>query len=1609
MVSYRLCRHHPTIGLITVLVLKLILFNAGFAQQTDTNFFITAGRDASVSEGDSLFRAVFYIGCPPTVAGSLHLRIFDADIGGKFDQIITPSRARYRLYGKGTIQPHIRSISDPTRNDKPLIDLELGEDELYDNQWRTLGSFRVIDGEPIDSLSTFQFIVDGASGSSINLYQIFVSSEEKRNTAMTGIHLTTPVMTVLIPASDKLAIQIPFIISPKATVLDMHNFDAEDMGELFLQTCSREKVPVCLSGNSFSCSTRIPIQESERGNRAALIVMGEHVKADYIQCWISNESGEFLPLLVPPMISPMNHLPVPGFDALPLSDCLSALLDASATTDPDGDDMSFQWFSGEQSIGEGRRIVHRFPQAGQFPVRLVVEDNSGFVANTKQLTKPIRINSVPSAEFDAPQTAAPLEDLVFDGTRSRDEDGQILQYLWDFGDGEKAAGKIVRHAYTRAGRYGVTLRVEDDSQSFCNNSEKTSVVWVNSPPVSNAHLKSEAAVDEDVKMDGLGSIDSDGEIIRYVWKFGDGSAAEGATVSHHYQAPGTYRVQLIVSDNAGAKNSTQMDSATVVVNAPPVAVGKGKSIVSIREVVVFDAAGSYDPDGRITEYEWDLGDGTVKTGKQVLHAYGKPSRFEIRLTVKDNSNVMNNETEMRFSIRVNSPPVPNAGGDRLVNSSTVFFDAGASRDEDDAIIDYEWDFGDSQSAHGRTARHTFALPGTYRVRLVVKDGSGTSTAVQSDTIQVKVNHPPMADAGRKRVVAPGETVVLDAGFSHDPDGEIVSYRWEAEKGIVKIGKRVEYTYQNPGLFQALLAVQDNADAEDVHSVDIVVNAQPIARITPINRKAPGQEVVFDGSGSFDPEGGIIEAKWDFGDGSPQKNGLTVTHVYSSPGRYLASLTVRDNSQASNCTGISTQPISINHTPVPDAGKDQYTCSQTIHFNGSSSFDADNDPLVLVWNFGDSVTASGTLVTHTYRRPGVYPVRLTVDDGTGLSNAKTEMFIKVHINSSPSAVIDAPTEVCAGENILLDASRSSDPDKDPLKYVWDFGDGTVGEGVNPVHVYKQGGLFRVLLTVMDNSELPCNVALAEVVVYAVDAPVAKAGEDRTMCANMSVLFDGSHSSGGNRSIQGYEWDFGDGHQGGGIRTFHTYTQAGLYTVKLKISVPPEGNCENYSEDELTIKVLPSPIVAFDFSQSGCAGKEMVFDAGASTAGNATITQYTWDFGDDVTEQGVRSAHCYQKSGKYNVRLTLMTDAEQECNTAYLEHSVFINDPPCARMEITTSQENLSAIVPFSVVSFSARESDDRDGSIRRYNWSFGDGGSADGVFVQHWFTRPGQYHVHLSVEDNSRTSCKTDTVMTTISIVTPPVWTIDGPPQACIDEPIVFSLQSSGEEKSITDTILWHLDGRDTLGGCRLTKAFAVPGDYQVQAFCRNTWSTAKDIRIYSIPVVLLPEQMEVDAGEPLVIQPLLTNEGKLPLAFQWDLGDGTRTDQLPLHYVYNAPGLYTAKLTLRYTRLQSCPVSEYTVRVSVLASPDMSIEVCPDTLYSGGARDEATFKAVCADSSRAFACRWDFGDGQTDSGPCVKHAYQRPGSFLVQLTVWDASRKSAKRVTVQKRIQVLSR
>ena len=89
---------------------------------------------------------------------------------------------------------------------------------------------------------------------------------------------------------------------------------------------------------------------------------------------------------------------------------------------------------------------------------------SDSATHTIQISEPVRTNRPPKAVIGGPTSGSVGKKMSFSGADSTDDDGRIVSYAWDFGDGTTGSGKSVTHVYKAAGSYKVTLTVTDDGK-----------------------------------------------------------------------------------------------------------------------------------------------------------------------------------------------------------------------------------------------------------------------------------------------------------------------------------------------------------------------------------------------------------------------------------------------------------------------------------------------------------------------------------------------------------------------------------------------------------------------------------------------------------------------------------------------------------------------------------------------------------------------------------------------------------------------------------------------------------------------------------------------------------------------------------------------------------------------------------------------------------------------------------------------------------------------------------------------------------------------------------------------------------------------------------------
>ena len=116
-------------------------------------------------------------------------------------------------------------------------------------------------------------------------------------------------------------------------------------------------------------------------------------------------------------------------------------------------------------------------------------------------------------------------------------------------------------------------------------------------------------------------------------------------------------------------------------------------------------------------------------------------------------------------------------------------------------------------------------------------------------------------------------------------------------------------------------------------------------------------------------------------------------------------------------------------------------NEELLFDASQSADPDGFIIAYHWDFGDGYTAEGKTTTHSYFKPGTYPVTLTVTDNFGASTTNTTTATITVPNRPPSnPFIGGPVNGTKDTDYLF-IIGSTDDDQDELTYLINWGDGT----------------------------------------------------------------------------------------------------------------------------------------------------------------------------------------------------------------------------------------------------------------------------------------------------------------------------------------------------------------------------------------------------------------------------------------------------------------------------------------------------------------------------------------------------------------------------------------
>jgi len=207
-------------------------------------------------------------------------------------------------------------------------------------------------------------------------------------------------------------------------------------------------------------------------------------------------------------------------------------------------------------------------------------------------------------------------------------------------------------------------------------------------------------------------------------------------------------------------------------------------------------------------------------------------------------------------------------------------------------------------------------------------------------------------------------------FEGISSNNIVLWNWDFGDGSSGSGQSVEHVYSQSGLYYYRLTIDDMVGCADTIIDSIFIRSPQIADFTynPPDTSCINEIVVFSGISSDN----IIDWRWEYGDGSVG-NGQVVSHDYTLPGTYNASLIFTDENGCIDTT--------IHQVIVDDPIIDFSMSPSPICFGGVTTFMSTGDNITYApynWSFGDGIgTDIGYNSSYTYSQSGTFDVVLSV--------------------------------------------------------------------------------------------------------------------------------------------------------------------------------------------------------------------------------------------------------------------------------------------------------------------------------------------------------------------------------------------------------------------------------------------------------------------------------------------------------------------------------------------------------------------------------------------------------------------------------------------------------
>jgi gliding motility-associated-like protein len=889
-------------------------------------------------------------------------------------------------------------------------------------------------------------------------------------------------------------------------------------------------------------------------------------------------------------------------------------------------------------------VSHVFTFSGDFSITLIVTDQNG-CTKTKTVYHYIHVSS-PSIYFFAPvQDYCSFPDTVefINGSYGQG----ALTYLWNFGDGQTSTLEEPVHIYSGFGNYTVSLTATDENNCI---STSTMVDYIHIHPISPSFTMPDTLCIGETF--GLVNTSTGGN--EYLWNInGDTTSVDNPTGLSSDQ--GGYIIINLTGSLNGECSVSYTDSIFVEsINADfeP----DPWYLCQIPNQIHFINLSTTNSSAGIATSLWEFGNlYTSNDFSPINHYYSDPVLDSIHTEVFTDMLIVSsphgctdtfiNEDDVLIILPIPDLLIEPFGG--CFPYECEYFDASYYNSQYDSIVSWYWILGDGTFYNGQyPPGHTYADTGIYAATLTITTAIGCTAT--SDIFPVQVGLPQYPDF---TWISPNDTVCASdciQFISLSTDSNYITlYNWYFGDSIHQWDEDPVHCMIDTGWLDVTLMVGDNMCFTDTTMYDIFYIEGPITSMTySTNCDDPYHYHFFPNADYWNPVNSVQYFYWDFGDGSPFDSlYIDTEHDYTVSGYY--NVLLHSFNDSTQCSYIDTVQVNVRKAiAVIETDTVKFCTYDSITFYSGNSHDEYEFSFIwpyctgyYQWNFGDGTTfgyddliGNDTIIpdasiTHVFTEPGIYDVRLIVQDQNGCRDTS---FLTVRAYAPNSAFFATPDSGCIPLNVHFNYLPFQDTTI--TNWYWSFGDSlaSVSSIPYPTFTYTETGFYNVSLVLVDI--IGCRDTTVIDSMISTASPEIEIQTTGNFCIGNEVQFltDTSEYN------YFYSWDFGDGTVFTSFTpgALHTYNIAGNYTISLYANA---NGCtatdilqEEVQDPSFEIIVSENNIVCFP---------TLVIPA--YTPDDPDFNWWIWSFGDNSFSMLQHPEHVYVAPGEYLVTLSMQT--------------------------------------------------------------------------------------------------------------------------------------------------------------------------------------------------------------------------------------------------------------------------------------------------------------------------------------------------------------------------------